>query len=398
MLGDSGGVRNGPTRLPVAIVTGSRAEFGLLERTIALLEESAAIEPLVIAAGMHLVVALGATVSEVEARFPVADRVPMHPPEDTPRGMALAVAEGIAGFSRSFARFGPRLLVVLGDRTEPLAAALAAVYSGVPVAHIHGGDVSGNVLDDFHRDVISRAARLHLPATTRSAARLRALGVEGEIEVCGAPGLDALMSLPPRPREAVLAELGLPTEARVIVVVYHPVPRASSTAGEEAEEVLAAVEEACGAGDGAAVLYPNSDAGHEAVKAAIEKRRSHPAFRIFPSLPRQRFIQLLRHADALVGNSSAGVIESVSCGVPAVNVGIRQQGRERNSNVVDAPPERGAIRLAIERARTDPAVLRAAANRVNLYGDGRAAERISQALDRFLTAGRGREEPAREVK
>ncbi len=397
-MGDGEGVSGGASKIPVAVVTGSRAEFGLLERTIALIERSAVIEPRVIAAGMHLVEKFGATVREVEARFPIAERVFMHPPEDSPRGMALAVAAGIDGFSRAFARLRPRLLLVLGDRTEPLAAALAAVYAGVPIAHIHGGDASGNAFDDFHRDVISRAARLHLPATARSAARLRTLGVEGDIEICGAPGLDALITLPPCPREEILGGLGLPSSARVIAVVYHPVPAAASTAGEEAEEILAAVEDASGTGAAAAVIYPNSDAGHQAVIEAIEKRREHPAFRIFPSLPRERFIQLLRHSEALVGNSSAGVIESVSCGLPAVNVGPRQRGRERNPNVVDAPADRAAVRLAIERARTDEAVGKAAAGRVNLYGDGHAAERIAGALERFLGAGAAPRTPPREIR
>jgi GDP/UDP-N,N'-diacetylbacillosamine 2-epimerase (hydrolysing) len=379
----------GRGRKPVAVVTGSRSEFGLLAGTIERLLSSAEVEPRVIVAGMHLDPALGSTEREVEASFPVAARVAMSPPEDSPGGMGLAVAEGIRGFLSVFAALGPRLVLVLGDRIEPLAAALAAAYRDLPVAHIHGGDLSGNALDDLHRDLISRAARLHLVATEKSAARLRAMAVEGEVLVVGAPGLDAALSLTARPREELLRRLGMPAGRRLLVVVHHPLPRLATVGGEgaaaEVEEVLAAALEFGRArGSSVALLYPNNDAGHRAVIERIERRRGEPGVSIFPTLPRRDFLDLLRSAEALLGNSSAGIIESVSLGVPVVNVGARQSGRERNPNVVDAPAERGAILKALERALADPEVRSAVLSRRNLYGDGRAAERIARAVESFL--------------
>ena len=380
------------TRTPkkqVAVVTGSRSEFGLLEGTIERLTRSPALEPRVIVAGMHLESRLGETWKEVEARFPIAARVPMSPPRDSPEGMALAVAEGIRGFSAAFDREPARLLLVLGDRIEPFAAALAAAYRGLAIAHIHGGDLSGNAVDDLHRDAISRMARLHLPATERSRARLLAMAVTGRIEVVGAPGLDAVLAVPPRPREAALAALGIPPGDPVLVVVVHPVPRLSGpdgeAAGAETEEVLAAAL-AFAEREGATVaaIYPNNDAGHRAVIERIESRRGHPRLRIYPSLPRPAFVDLLRHSVAILGNSSSGIIESVSLGVAAVNVGARQAGRERNPNVLDAPPEREAIIRALEAAGVDPAVSAALASRRNVYGDGGAAERIEAALTGLL--------------
>ena len=373
-------------RRPVLVVTGSRAEFGLLEGTIEGLLGSKALEPRLVVSGMHLDAALGATARQVEARFVVAARVPMSPPEDSPGGMALAVAEGIRGFSAVLETENPSALLVLGDRIEPFAACIAAAYRGVPIAHIHGGDRSGNAIDDLHRDAISRMARLHLAATERSRRRLLSMGVEGSILVTGAPGLDAILAVPERPREAVLEDLGIPAGGPVLVVVQHPVPLAAAQAGAEAAQVLDAAAAFAQSRNGAvAVLYPNNDAGHLAVIAEIEERRANPRLRIFRSLPRETYIRLLAASGLLVGNSSSGIIESVSLGVAAVNVGRRQEGRERNPNVVDAEPRREAILEALERSQGDPEVRAALSSRANIYGDGRAAGRILQALEGFVT-------------
>jgi len=390
--GDMSRDQQEPRRTPVAVVTGSRAEFGLLRGSMDLLSASSLLEPLLIVAGMHLDERLGNTWREVEARFSISARVPMSPPEDSPAGMALAVAEGIRGFTGIFRKLCPRLLLVLGDRIEPYSACVAAAYQDIPVAHIHGGDVTGDAVDDFHRDSISRMARLHFPATERSRRRLVQMGVQGEIEVVGAPGLDAILGEingSPASRNELLASLGMPPGDPVLVVIYHPVPHLAGpdgdAAGREAAEVLSAAA-AYGERHGAAVavLYPNNDAGHLAVIREIESWRGHPRFRIFTSLPRDVFLDLLRSAEILLGNSSSGIIESVSLGLAAVNVGTRQAGRERNANVVDAPPRGEAILRALEAARRDPAVQAAAASRRNLYGDGTAARRIVRALEGFL--------------
>ena len=371
----------------VAVVTGARSEFGLLEGTIDQLSRSAVCTVEVVVAGMHLDERLGGTWRDVERRFPVAARVAMAPPIDTPAGMAASVSQGVAGFALAFEGMRPALLLLLGDRTEPFAASLAATYLSIPVAHIHGGDLSGNRVDDFQRDAISRMARLHFAATETSAARLRKLGVRGEISVVGAPGLDAILSSPSRPPGAIRAELGLQPTGQVVVVIYHPQPYLSAAVnGAEAGAVLDAVLEHVAAREGSAVvIYPNNDAGHDAVVDAIEARRGRSGVVIVPSLPRASLLALLHEASILVGNSSAGVIESVSFGLPVVNVGDRQAGRERNRNVVDTRAEKAAVLDALRRVGEDPVVRAAVASRRNLYGDGHAAERIVGAIERFFS-------------
>jgi UDP-hydrolysing UDP-N-acetyl-D-glucosamine 2-epimerase len=367
-----------------AVATGTRAEFGLLAGTISRLRDQGVPVDLVVA-GMHLVPELGLTVKEVEARFPVAARIPMSPPEDSPRGMAHAVAQGLQGFADYFSNQRPGLLLVLGDRTEAFAAALAAAYLQIPVAHIHGGDVSGNPIDDFQRDAISRLACLHFAATARSAERLRRLGLRGRIQVVGAPGLDAILERPPRPPAEVARALGLPEEGW-LVVLHHPNPvAATGTAAAEMAEVLeAALALAAERRLAVAVIYPNNDAGWGEVAAEIRKVEARPGVRAFKSLPRPDYLDLLAHARLMIGNSSSGIIESLSLGLPVVNIGNRQAGRERDAGGVDAAAERSAILAAAERVWSDPEVKKALEARQSLYGEGRASERIAGAMVKFL--------------
>ncbi|MBI4583370.1 MAG: UDP-N-acetylglucosamine 2-epimerase (hydrolyzing) [Planctomycetes bacterium] len=367
----------------VAVVTGTRAEFGLLEGTIGKLRDRGVPFDLVVA-GMHLIPELGLTVREVEARFPVAARIPMPPPEDSPRGMAHAVAAGLRSFSDQFSLQRPALLLVLGDRTEAFAAALAAAYLQIPVAHIHGGDVSGNPIDDFQRDAISRLASLHFAATARSAERLRQLGVHGPVQVVGAPGLDAIRQRSLRARPEAARALGLPEEGW-LVVLHHPNPvEAAAAAAEMAEVLEAASSLAAESRLAVAVIYPNNDAGWGGVVAEIRKLEGRPGVRTFKSLPRPDYLDLLAHARLLLGNSSSGIIESLSLGLPVVNIGSRQAGRERGANVIDAAAERGAILAAARRAWADPEVKKALQERKSPFGDGQAGERIAEAIVSYL--------------
>ncbi len=379
----------------VVVITGTRAEFGLLERAIEGLRSSSRCHADVVVAGMHLVDELGGSVRIVEQRFPVAARVPMHPPEDSTRGMGLAVAEGLRGFLEVLDPDADDLVLVLGDRTEAFAAALAAAYLGIPLAHIHGGDLTGNAIDDFQRDAISRIAILHLAATEKSARRLRDLGVGGRVAVVGAPGLDAIVHGESRDRTSTARALGLPEDGWV-VTLHHPV-QLGGDAEAEMREVLDAVAR-IGASTGRfpVAIFPNNDAGHRAVIEELRAREDRGELILFRNLSRVDYLDLLRHATVLVGNSSSGIIESASLGLPVVNVGARQRGRERNDNVVDAPPLADEIVRAADRALGDSRVLDATTSRRNLYGDGRASERIVAEIEALLGGGAGDEEPAVE--
>lgn len=256
-------------------------------------------------------------------------------------------------------------VVLLGDRPEMLAAAFAAVEARTPVAHLHGGEVTGAAhRDEVYRHALSRLAHIHLPATRRAAARLAAMGEEPwRVEVVGAPGLDGVLRDPP------------PAEGRpegFLLVVQHPVHGRQERAGDEMRATLAA----CAAtGRPLRVILPNADPGREDMVEAI-RASGHEHHE---GVPRQRYLAWLRGCAALVGNSSSGLIEAPSFGTPVVNVGPRQEGRERAESVFDCEPAEGPVRAALARA-----LARGRRATVNPYGDGDAASRAARALARFV--------------
>ena len=372
----------------IAVVTGTREEFVLLEGTMSRLAKAHWCELQVIVAGTHLEARLGETVREVESRFAIAARVAMEPADDTRRGMAVAAAEGLAKFSQGFSQLDPDLVLISGDRAEVFVSSLAASYLGIPVAQVHGGDSRGDSCDDFQRDATSRLASVHLSATETIASRLSSRKVGGDLHVVGSPGLDSACACPRRPRNVLAEKLELKDEPW-LVVFHHESSGAPEASGVEMDVVLgAAVEFAESRGAHVVVLCPNDDASDEAVFEALERWRGTECLHVFRSLDREDFLDLLAHGLVLIGNSASGVTESAALGIPVVNVGDRQEGRERDANVVDVGVTHCGIVSAVERALMDEGVREAVSSRRSVYGDGRTAQRIVTILRDFLLAGR----------
>ncbi len=359
-------------RLRVCVATGSRAEFGLLRPVMRAVQARPDLELSVVAMGAHLLEP-AATWKEVEREFPIKAMVPMQR-AGAERGLpdrledALATGRGIAALAGVYAELTPDWVVVLGDRIEAFAAASAASIGGIGVAHLHGGDRAEGVADEAMRHAITKLAHLHLAATEQSAARIVRLGERPEdVLVVGSPAIDGLRDLPMMSARE-FDELGAP-EA---IVLLHPIGRSDEDERRAAAATLQAVS-----GLRTLALAPNHDPGRNGVMAAIRDA----GVRLLDHLERAQFVGLLRRlADrggALVGNSSAGLIEAaaLSPAVPVVNVGDRQAGRERAGNVTDAPEDAGAIREALRRAREAP---RGAA--AHPYGTGRTGERVASAL------------------
>jgi GDP/UDP-N,N'-diacetylbacillosamine 2-epimerase (hydrolysing) len=370
-------VRDEP-RKKVLVVTGSRAEYGLLRPVMDAIQKSPRLELAVIATGMHLVEWHGMSVNEIEAHgFRIDDRVPMEPRDDSGEGMADAVGRGVQGLSAAIGRVHPDVMLVLGDRMEVLAAVIAAACMNVPIAHLHGGDASRGGLDESARHAVTKFAHLHFPATKKSAQRILKMGEDPwRVHVVGAPGLDSILGAKPLARGELGARLGVDIAAPYALMVQHAVTSEPELAGEQTRETLEAL---LASELPTMIIYPNYDAGGQAIVKTIEEYRSVSRFRIFKNLDHGVYLSLMKHASVLVGNSSSGVIESSSFGVPVVNVGIRQEGRERSTNVIDAPAQRRAILAAIRRA-TSPAFRRIAQRARNPYGDGRAGVRVAEVL------------------
>jgi UDP-hydrolysing UDP-N-acetyl-D-glucosamine 2-epimerase len=375
----------------VAVVTGTRAEFGLLAPVMHAIDEHPQLELLVIVAGAHLLPP-ALTFREVKAAFGdrVADAVPMQRPGRRSRSADVAATgAGVARFGRSFDQLEPDWVLVLGDRIEAFAAATAASIGGRAVAHVHGGDRAEGVADEAMRHAITKLSHLHLAATPTSAERIRRMGERhDDVLVVGSPAADGLDRFDPTDDDAYQT-LGRP-EA---VVLFHPVGRHDE---EEESAATSVLEAALSANERVLALMPNHDPGRTGIARALEAAagREPGRLNVLEHLPRGRFAGLLKRLahDArgvLVGNSSSGLIEAAVLGLPAVDIGPRQGGRERPSSVVHTDSDRqDAVAEAIARAR--------ALDRGRFghpYGDGRSGERIAHAL-----AEQDPYEPARRRK
>lgn len=377
-----------PRTTTVAVVTGTRAEFGLLRPVIAAIEAHASLRARVVVAGTHLLPPAH-TGRQVAAEFPVAARVPMQRDPDRPRADdALAVGRGVTGFARCFARLGPDVVLVLGDRVEAFAAAAAASVAGIAVAHAHGGDRAEGIADEAMRHAITKLAHLHLPASKRSARRIVRMGEPHDrVILVGSPAVDGLAGLPPLP-DALAATLGDPAA----VLLMHPagLPPAAEAAWADAAIALA-LRVTTGA---VLALDPNHDPGRSHVLSRLDAAAaSNPRLRRCHHLPRDRFVALLKRLalasprGCIVGNSSAALIESAAIGLPALNLGPRQAGREHGPNVAHAPDLPTSPRRLAELARQFAALLKSPRARASSrFGDGNAAARIAEALARLDTA------------
>ncbi len=364
----------------IGVVTVSRSDYGHLRPVLEALRRAPDLELLLLVAGMHLASEFGLTVRDIEADgFPISARVEMLGGGDTPEAVAAATGRGVAGFGEAFARLRPDVVVVLGDRFEMLAAAVAALPFALPVAHIHGGEVSEGAMDNQIRHAITKLAHLHFASAEPHARRIAAMGEEPwRIHTVGAPGLDRLATTEPLPRAALARELGLPEAGPWLLVTFHPVTLEYRDTAAHIDELLAALEKT---GGFIVITYPNADtAGRLIIERIEEFAGRHPRrCRLAKSLGERLYLSLLRHADLMIGNSSSGLIEAPSFGLPVVNVGSRQRGRLRGANVIDVEPSREDILRGIEAAQATAFRARARAA-ANPYGDGHSAPRIVDVL------------------
>jgi UDP-hydrolysing UDP-N-acetyl-D-glucosamine 2-epimerase len=371
-------------RLKVAIVTGSRAEFGLLTPVMRAVKAHSRLKLQVIAAGSHFLPP-ARTIREVEAAFPVAARVRMQQSAGSRRTRlddAAATGRGIAGFARAFASLRPDWVVVLGDRIEALAAASAASIAGIAVAHIHGGDRAEGIADEAMRHAITKLAHLHLAATEQSADRIRKMGEDpGHVHAVGSPAIDGIRSIKPMTD----AEARTRGDPRTIVLL-HPSGLPEPEERRCARIVAGAVAASCSSP--VLILAPNHDPGRKALIDSLSHdhlaRKGRTGWRYEDHLPRARFLSLLkrlatqRARGLLIGNSSAGLIEAAALGLPVVNIGPRQDGRERADNFLDVPisgtrfGDRISDAIAVSFHRE--------ISTRHPYGDGRTGPRIARLL------------------
>lgn len=358
----------------ICYLSGTRADFGLMKATLCAINQSPLFSLTVIATGMHLSAEFGSTINEIKAaNLNVVNSIPVNIESMTGSEMAHNIAKILDGCVSILENIKPDALMILGDRGEMLAGAIAAIHLNIPVIHIHGGERSGTV-DEPVRHSISKLSHFHFVATLDARERLIKMGeLENHVYVTGAPGLDGLDTLVTSSRKDLLDELHLDLNKPVALMVFHPVLQEANLAGDAA---LCIINSLIARGVQVVALKPNSDAGSFGIRKVLDDFEKNSLVRVVTHFPREKFASWMAAANLMIGNSSAGIIEAASFGIPVINIGFRQNLRERNKNTIDVDLNNHDIEIAIDKALSQGYF-----ERTNVYGDGKTANRIVALLN-----------------
>jgi len=336
----------------ICAVTGTRAEYGLL---FWLMKEIQADPDLILqlaVTGTHLAPKFDETVTIIEDDgFTFDERIDIDIGDDTPVGIARSMGLALIGFGEAFERLKPDIVVLLGDRYEILAAAEAAMIARIPIAHIHGGEITEGAMDDAMRHAITKIAHLHFVAAEPYAARVIQMGEAPErVFTVGAPGLDNIDKLDMPDRDNLERDLGLPSNQAYFLVTYHPATLSDEDTCVEAEEMLAAFDQFP---DHRIMLTGvNTDPGHDRISKLLSDYAAKNENRVslHASLGQRRYLGTMKFADAVIGNSSSGIIEASAMKTPTISIGDRQKGRLRAPSIIDCAGNRNVIASAIDKA------------------------------------------------
>ena len=362
----------------IAVVTTSRADYSPLYWPLKDLAAHTEVDLKLIVLAAHLSPEYGATISEIERDgFSIASRIECLLSSDSDVGMAKTLGLAVLGLADALAQMRPDMLLLIADRYEMLAPASVALTLRIPVAHIEGGEISEGAIDDAVRNALTKMAHVHFTSTDAARARVISMGEEPwRVHRAGAPSLDHIHRSTLLTRDQLEQTLDIALADEITVVAYHPVTILKDTTSE-ADAIFTALETLPGQ---IIFCYPNADAGSHQLMARIRSFcGTHCGAHLFVNLPSIAYWSLLRESTVLLGNSSSGIMEAASFALPVVNIGMRQQGRERGPNILDAEPTVDSIRnqLAVAQQAAFRESLR---SMTNIYGDGHAAERIVSVL------------------
>lgn len=371
----------------ICVVTGSRAEYGLLRWVMEGIRAKPGLELQVVATGLHLAPEFGLTYQEIENDgFRIDQKVEMLLSSDTTTAVTKSMGLGLIGFAEALQHLRPNLLLILGDRFEIFPAAAAAMVARIPIAHLHGGESTEGAFDESIRHSITKMSQLHFVATEEYRKRVIQLGEQPDrVFMVGGLGIDAIRRLKLLDRPALEAALGFTFGKRNLLVTFHPVTLENSTAADQTRELLAALH----ALQDTQLIFtmPNADTGNRGVAGLIDEfAAAHPHTRVYTSLGQLRYLSCLQQVDGVVGNSSSGLTEVPSFRKGTVNIGDRQRGRVKADSVIDCAPERGAITAALQHLYTAGFQTRVSTVR-NPYGDGGASERVIETIGRVALDG-----------
>ncbi|MFX1261511.1 MAG: UDP-N-acetylglucosamine 2-epimerase [Promethearchaeota archaeon] len=367
----------------IGVVTGTRAEYGYLRPLLDAIVEEPTMELRLYVSGMHLLKEYGDSIREIERDgFEIARTIDMGSKAmANDYELAQSIGKGVIGFSTVFMEDHPDIIIVFGDRIEPFAAAIASTTMNIPVAHIAGGDVGMGDIDHVMRHAITKLSHLHFAQTEESRKRILKLGEEDwRVQNVGSLTLDTVLGSELRTKEDISKEYGLNLQ-KYILISYHPVSTEWKDAEKQFNHVLESVVEVAAKHQlQVFVIYPNDYPGGTKIVDVANEYAKKTAVHIFKNLPHIDYLTLMKLADVYVGNSSSGIIEAPSLGVPYVCIGTRQRGRERAHNVIDVDYNKEDIESAIEKALKDQGFKEVVGELKTPYGDGKASQRIIEAL------------------
>ena len=364
----------------ICVVTGSRAEYGLLRWVMEAIRAAPDLQLQLVATGMHLSPEFGLTYRDIERDgFHIDRKVEMLLSSDTPVGIAKSMGVGLIGFGEALQQLQPDLLLVLGDRFEIFSAVAAALVARIPVAHVHGGESTEGAFDEAIRHSITKMAQLHFVAAEQYRKRVVQLGEHPErVFLVGGLGIDGIRKLPLLDRPALEAALGIRLGEKNLLVTFHPATLDGTDGAQQTTELLAALDQ--WPDRHLIFTLPNADTHGRVLSVMIEQYAAGRAnAHAYVSLGQVRYLSCLRHVDAVVGNSSSGLTEAPSFRIGTVNIGDRQRGRLKAASVIDCTPNRASIGAALEQMYS-PAFQAGLAGVCNPYGEGGASERIVAVL------------------
>lgn len=365
----------------IVVTTGSRADYGILRQVIKEILASKKLELYLIVTGMHLSKKHGSTINEIKSDgFKIYTSFEMLPKMDSKYSMANTLGKGIISFSKIFKKIKPDINVIFGDRDEMLASAISAYHMNIPNAHIHGGDKTQGGIDEYNRHAITKISNIHFAATKKSKDRILMMGEDPRyVFLTGSPSVDEIFANKITDKYTLTKKFGVNLDGNEILLLYHPVTTQSECSGKQILNILRAVTNL---NKPIIAIAPNSDAGNKMIFKYLNLfSKKYGFLKVYPSIPRNDFLGLLKYCGVLVGNSSSGMIEASCFDIPVVNVGIRQKDREKGHNVVDVIDTSSnnihkAIASAIKTKKQK--------KRKNLiYGDGTASKKIVKHLERI---------------
>ncbi|MGL4362375.1 MAG: UDP-N-acetylglucosamine 2-epimerase [Cellulosilyticaceae bacterium] len=362
----------------ICVITGTRANYGRLKTVMDAIMKHPKLELKLIVTGMHLIHEFGYTVSEIEKDgYTIDAKVDTHLSNDTGAGMCKSLGVGLIGMTQAVESIQPNVILILGDRDEELAGAIIGAHMNIPVAHIHGGEVTGTI-DESIRHAITKFSHIHFAATEGSRERLLKLGeVEKYIFNVGSPGLDPILNREYIERDELFCKFGLDSSKKLIIVAQHPLTTQKEQANEQMKQTMEVIKEL---GEQTLLVYPNADAGGRGMISVIQEYEHLEFLKTYRNINFEDYLNLLKHADVMVGNSSSGIMEAPSYKLPVINLGTRQDGREQANNILNVTHDKVMIKQAIEKCLYDETFIKQVNECVNPYGDGKTGERIASIL------------------